>query len=119
MSAIGRFRWKTLWRSAYLAHVDGTDWREHTDRQGQQGGSPDRLLDSFNPDDDVPRDHLLRHRPRLAHFWRQGWSDPDRDVTAGPHAWAAFATMCLSIGGTQSLQRWLERRGQAAIFSQM
>lgn len=26
-----------------------------------------------------------------------------------PYAWAAFATMCLTIGGAQSLQRWLAR----------
>jgi len=36
-----------------------------------------------------------------------------------PYAWAAFATMCLTIGGAQSLQRWLARRGQAAVASQV
>ena len=36
-----------------------------------------------------------------------------------PYAWAAFATMCLTIGGAQLLQRWLVRRGQAAVASQV
>jgi toxin CptA len=36
-----------------------------------------------------------------------------------PYAWAAFATMCLTIGGAQSLQRRLARRGQAAVASQV
>ena len=37
-----------------------TDSREHIAMMGQQGGSQDRLFYSFNLDDHVPRNHLLR-----------------------------------------------------------
>lgn len=32
-----------------------------------------------------------------------------------PYAWVAFATMCLTIGSAQSLERWLARRAQPAM----
>ena len=31
-----------------------------------------------------------------------------------PYAWAAFATMCLTIGTAQSVQLWLAKRAQPA-----
>jgi len=37
-----------------------TNRREHIEMMGQQGGSQDRLFYSFNLDDHVPRNHLLR-----------------------------------------------------------
>jgi toxin CptA len=34
-----------------------------------------------------------------------------------PYAWAAFATMCLTIGGAQSVQLWLAERTRADLAS--
>jgi hypothetical protein len=39
---------------------------EHIDMMGRRGGGQDKLFYSFNVDDHVPRDHLLRGISRAA-----------------------------------------------------
>jgi transposase len=51
-----------------LDYVDGNRLTEHINMMGRRGGGQDKLFYSFNLDDHVPRNHLLRGIDRFFHL---------------------------------------------------